>query len=562
MSDTRSNQRVDVLFITHLIGARGTGDPKIYEPLRMKLGEHEATIPVLRIAAGNTGVREEMQQFMKAFAKRGGPPVLTPFFLEDYMRRRDLVLEEVPCFETGQQQIEDAVSRGVGLIAISTTWLSGFRDASYIRAVAARLKTLAPSVPIVAGGVGARKGFRSRQLLTEGKVAQITADDLAHHYLLIDPVLDKDLDAIIVSEGGEATLAAMAQRIREGRDFRDLPNLAFPDNGAFVFTETVPEFSDLDGETVDWGHHAGQLTGFEVPIHTAVGCPFQCGFCDFACLYKPRLRSVDSLLSEISTLTDTGPGPHRVFFTDDNIAINRNRLVTLTRALIDRKANLVWRAFIRADAVDAETAVLMRDSGCRECLLGIESGDAGILKNMRKSLNPDVALKAVQMLDVNGISTQCTFVVGFPGETADSIANTVALISAFPSGGVASALHRYYLFCFQVLPLSPVASPEQREAFGLTGLGDKWAHTTMNSEEAVAAVRDIFVRVKGPSHMYFEFAPPNWPLAATRRVMEMRDSIQKESLAGHDPSEGIKNLLQTVARIDETYGGAPSTSRL
>lgn len=561
MSDIRSNQRVDVLFITHLTGVRDMGDPKIYAPLRMKLGEHEATIPVLEIAAGNTGVREAIQQLKQDFAKRGGPPVLTPFYLKDYMRRRGLVLEEVPCLETGQQQVEDAVSRGVGLIAISTTWLPGFCNASYIRAAAARLKALAPSVPIVAGGVSVRKGLRSRQLLAEGKVAQITADDLAQQYLLIDPVLDKDFDALVVSEGGEFTLAAMAQRVREGRDFRDLPNLAFSDNGAFVFTETVPEFSDLDGETVDWKHHVSHLTGFEVPIRTAVGCPFQCGYCDFACLYKPNLRSVDSLVAEIATLTDSGPGPHRVFFTDDNIAINRNRLVNLTRALINRKANLVWRAFIRADAIDAETAALMRDSGCRECLLGIESGDAGILKNMRKHLNPDTALEAVRMLDVNGISTQCTFVVGFPGETADSIANTAALISAFPSGESAGALHRYYLFCFHVLPLSPVASPEQREEFGLTGLGEKWAHRTMNSEEAVAAVRDIFVRVKGPSHMYLEFAPPNWPLAATRRVMEMRDSIQKESLAGHNPSEGIKNLLQTVARIDAEYGGT-SISRL
>jgi len=316
----------------------------------------------------------------------------------------------------------------------------------------------------------------------------------------------------------------------------------------------VPEFSDLENEIVDWRNYAGRLFDLETPIRTAVGCPFQCGFCDFACLYKPSLRSVRSLLAEIKTLADTGPGPHRVFFTDDNIAINRKRLLDFTKALVEEESNIAWRAFVRADAIDAETAALMSDSGCRECLLGIESGDSTILKNMRKRLTPETALEAVRLLDANGINTQCSFVVGFPGENAQSIENTASLISAFPSGEGAGALHRYYLFGFQVLPLSPVASPEQREAFGLTGLGEKWAHKTMKSEEAAAAMKDIFVNVRGPSHMYLEFAPSNWPVAATRRVMEMRDTIQKRSLAGTDIAEDTKELLKTVRQIDSECG--------
>jgi radical SAM superfamily enzyme YgiQ (UPF0313 family) len=246
------------------------------------------------------------------------------------------------------------------------------------------------------------------------------------------------------------------------------------------------------------------------------------------------------------------PAPRRVFFTDDNVATTRRRLVELTRRLIADRLDLRWRAFLRADTVDAETAALLRDSGCCECMLGIESADPQVLANMSKRLDPDRARDAVDRLDAEGIRTLCTFVVGFPGECAASIERTAAFLSALPSGDRAKAFHRYYLFRFQVFPLSPVASPEQRARFGLVGVGENWSHATMDADEARGAIRQLFLKVRGPSHMYLETVPTEWSMAATRRVLEARDDVQKQRL--HGSADDSMSALLAAVRQAEAVG--------
>ena len=149
---------------------------------------------------------------------------------------------------------------------------------------------------------------------------------------------------------------------------------------------------------------------------------------------------------------------------------------------------------------------------------------------MGKKLAPERALQAVQRLDAHGIGTQCTFVVGFPGECAASLERTAQFISAMPSGESARGIHRYYMFRFELVPLCPAATPERRAEFGLTGIGEAWAHNTMNADEAREAMRTIFLAAEGPSHTYVERAPQEWTVAAARRVMELRDRLQKQRL--------------------------------
>ncbi|RKX34974.1 MAG: hypothetical protein DRP64_19635, partial [Verrucomicrobia bacterium] len=386
------------------------------------------------------------------------------------------------------------------------------------------------------------------KLVADGQLDGITPEQLADEFVLIDAKLDQDISAVVVDEGGEETLAEMAKRLRAGQNYLDLPNLAIPTEDGYRFTSEKFEPSNLDGEIVDWSRYTERLGPFDAPIRTAVGCPFQCEFCDFAQLYRPKLRSIESLLGELRTLAGSMPAPRNVFFADDNVAISQKRLTEFTRALVAERLQLSWRAFIRADSVDEESAELMRDSGCRECLLGIESGDPEILSNMNKRLDPDKALRAVELLDKNGINTQCTFVVGFPGECSRSIERTAAFISAFPSGDHANAIQRYYLFRFQALPLCPVSSSAaQRQRYQLEGLGEQWKHSTMDSQEALGAMRDLFLQVKGSSHMYTEIVPPDWSTAKTRAVMELRDEVKKAHLNNSPAAKQLEaELLESV----------------
>lgn len=546
--DTTMNNATDILFITHMEVPRDSGDPRAYDPLRHRVAGQQASIPWLRALAAGEDPAVAMKNLAARRAAFGMPPVLTPFYMQSYMERRGLSCADISCLEMGLEQVRTVLAGGIGLIALSTSWLAATGGADAIRRAAARLRELAPGVPIVAGGVGVRKGLQARKLLKEGWFGAISKEELARLYLLVDARQDRLLDAIVYSEGGEATLAEIARRIKSGQDFRDLPNLAIPGEDDYRFNPSQEEISDIDGERVDWSRYADRLRFFEAPIRTALGCPFRCEFCDFFGLYQSRLRSLDSLLAELRTVPSVNGAPRRVFFTDDNVAINRKRLVELTRAIAAEKLSVAWRSFIRADVIDAETADLLKESGCAECLLGLESGDAGILQNMRKRLDPEQSAKAVALLDARGISTQCTFVIGFPGETAKSLSNTAALISSFPSGDRAQAIHRYYMFPFTVTPLCPVAGPQRRAEYGLTGLGEQWKHSTMSSEDAIQAMREVFLQVEGASHLYLEFRPPEWSLAASRRVMELRDRLQKQHLRG-EPAEP-ETLLAAVREAE------------
>lgn len=540
---------VDVLFITHLQKPRETGAPAVYQPLRLQFHGYPASIPMLRVLAQAASPEAAFEQLPTTQAVMSAPPVFTPFYMHDYLTRRNLTFQEIPCLETGFDLVEELLRGGVGVMALSTTWLLGTDSANVVRSAVARLRALAPHVPIVVGGVGVRKGLRTRTLLEQGRLSDMSVETLANDYLLIDAKRDSVLDAILVGEDSEATLAELARRVKDGKGFKDLPNLAIPRAGEYVFGACTQEVSDVEGERVDWRLHAERVRRAEAPVRSAVGCPFQCEFCDFSGLYAARTRSMESLVAELRTLADALPAPRRVFFTDDNIAVNRRRVLELTDALIAADLGLSWRAFVRADAIDAHAADRMRESGCRECLLGIESGDPRILKNMNKRLDPERATASIRLLDERGINTQCTFMVGFPGENSASIDRTVQFISALPSGDSAGAIHRYYIFRFQVAPLCPAASPESRERFGLQGIGENWSHKTMNSEEAAAAVREVFTRVHGPSHMYLELLPPDWSPAATRSVLEIRDAIQKDRLRNVD-ADGFARLLASVREAE------------
>jgi radical SAM superfamily enzyme YgiQ (UPF0313 family) len=537
-----------VLFVTHLQARRDTGNLDVYRPLRLEVNGLPGTLPVLRILAAGGDIERALRELAARHAVAAGPPVLTPVYLHDYLARRGISFRELPCIEGpgAEPLLAEALRDGVRLVALCTTWLLGPEGAEAVRRAAAMVRSLAPGVPIVAGGVGVRKSLRARELFLAGRTPGITADELARDFLLIDPARDRGLDALVLSEGSEADLAAMVEQVRAGRSFADLPNLALPGPDGYRFTASAPRLTELDTELVDWSGHAARLDGFEAPVRTAVGCPFRCEFCDFAGLYQPRGRSLDSLVAELRTL----PAPRRVFFTDDNLGVTRRRLVDFARRLVREGLGLRWRAFLRADTIDGETAALLRDSGCCECLLGIESADPQVLAAMNKRLDPERARNAIERLDAEEIRTQCTFVVGFPGECAASIERTAAFLSALPAARRARAFHRYYLFRFQVSPLCPAARPEQRARFRLAGLGEQWAHATMDAEEARAAIRELFLKVRGPTHMYLEMVPPEWSMASARRVLEARDALQKRRLCGGVEAGGTAALLGIVREAD------------
>ncbi|MBN1799389.1 MAG: radical SAM protein [Spirochaetales bacterium] len=538
---------IDILFITHLEIPRDTGDPEVYKPLRLHIGKNEATFQFLEYFVKKKEINFSDKKTCYEENKIFLPPVLTPIYLSDYVTKRGLNFFEIPCLEIYKEQVKKILKKRINIIAISTTWLPGFYGARIVRRAVNLLRSYVSHVPIIIGGVLVLKSIKIRALILNKEINYLRTRELAEHYFLIDSNLDKKINAFIMSGGGEKTLVEIAKRVKNGIDYRNLPNLAIPTYKGYHFTDIEPENIDLNNEIVDWRRHKNKIQYAEAPIRTGVGCPFNCSFCDFAGLYKTNIRSMESLLIELKTLIKAMPEPRNVYFTDDNLAVTKRRLKEFTKSLIKAKLGIKWRAFCRVDAIDSEVAELMRVSGCIGCSLGIESGDALILKNMNKKVDIEYALKVIEILDNVGINTLSTYIVGFPGETTSSIERTAQFISSIPSGKYAHATHLYYLFRFEVTPLSPVSRKAERIKYNLKGIGEKWSHNTMNSEEAKEAICKIFLKVNGPSHLYFESLPKEWTKNKINNFLEMRDSLQKKYLHDNKPID-IACLIDNISK--------------
>ena len=246
-------------------------------------------------------------------------------------------------------------------------------------------------------------------------------------------------------------------------------------------------------------------------------------------------------------------GVRRVYFTDDNLFTSRRRAAELCRALIDSKMAMKWRGMVRVGMVDEEIAELMARSGCMEILLGIESGDPGILRRMKKRVTPRQILDGIAWLNRRGINTKSTFIIGFPGETEQTVGRTVDLLNAYPTDG--PAVHRYLFFTFAVLPLSEVAGRELRQAYGLEGYGYHWRHATMDSAQAselLAAAQEQLKPQLSPSYVLEVPEMPGLTVEQIKRIYLLRNRLARLDRAGLKEPSG----RELWRRLEESFAGA------
>jgi p-methyltransferase len=233
--------------------------------------------------------------------------------------------------------------------------------------------------------------------------------------------------------------------------------------------------TDSQGETtLDWNHFARD---FVVPVNymrTARSCPFSCAFCNFPTFAGDhKLASIDAIETELQLLK--AMGVEYMIFVDDTFNVPLPRFKKLCRMMIKNKFDFKWVSFFRCSNADDETFALMAESGCIAVYLGVESGDQTILNNMNKFAQIDRYIYGINQLNTHGIVTHCALIVGFPGETRDTVMNTMAFMDkARPTCFNA---HLYYHD-----PLPPIH--KRSEEFGILGGDFSWRHNTMDWREA------------------------------------------------------------------------------
>ena len=227
-------------------------------------------------------------------------------------------------------------------------------------------------------------------------------------------------------------------------------------------TIPMPDWLQLPPASYPHSPHAVIARGNPIGIvMTSRGCPSRCTFCSSNNFYKGiRQRSVENVIEEVKFQIEH-LGIQELQFTDDNLTLRREYIINLCNALLENNIKIAWSTpnGVRADKVDKEVLTLMKKSGCYLIDFGIESANNQILKNIRKGETIEQIDMAINLAHEAGMITQGNFIFGLPGETKETIKETIDY-------AVNSKLDRAGFFALRLLPGSDL-SKQMKEKYQL-----------------------------------------------------------------------------------------------
>lgn len=167
-------------------------------------------------------------------------------------------------------------------------------------------------------------------------------------------------------------------------------------------------------------------------IVTSRGCPAGCKYCIKHVTYQNsvRVRSAENIIAELKVLADLGIT--NVHMYADLFTVNREHVMGLCQGILDAGLKIKWMCNSRVDYVDAEMLALMGKAGCWLISWGIESADETILKRAHKGYKKEQAFRALTWAKAAGIKNWGYFIIGLPGETAESIRATIDYAKELP----------------------------------------------------------------------------------------------------------------------------------
>jgi hopanoid biosynthesis associated radical SAM protein HpnJ len=227
-----------------------------------------------------------------------------------------------------------------------------------------------------------------------------------------------------------------AYEFAHGKPLEEILGISYLKNGSVVHTPDRPEVQDLDSlpHVTEVYRRDLDVTRYNVPfllypyvsLYTTRGCPAQCTFCLWPQTLSGhpwRKRSTDDVAREMAKAKELWPDVREFFFDDDTFNIQKVRTVELCEKL--KPLNITWSCTSRV-TTDYETLKAMKEAGCRLLIVGYESGDPQILKNIKKGATVERARQFTKDCHKLGLVVHGDFILGLPGETHETIRTTVA----------------------------------------------------------------------------------------------------------------------------------------
>ncbi|HZZ16409.1 MAG TPA: hopanoid biosynthesis associated radical SAM protein HpnJ, partial [Candidatus Sulfotelmatobacter sp.] len=221
----------------------------------------------------------------------------------------------------------------------------------------------------------------------------------------------------------------------KGKPLAEIPGVSFLKDDKIVHNSDAPQIQDLDAlpHVTDVYKRDLDVTRYNVPfllhpyvsLYSTRGCPAQCTFCLWPQTLSGhpwRKRSTADVAAEMSKVKQLWPEVKEFFFDDDTFNIQKARTVELCAKL--KPLGLTWSCTSRV-TTDFETLKAMKEAGCRLLIVGYESGDQQILKNIKKGATVERARQFTKDCHKLGLVIHGDFIMGLPGETHETINNTI-----------------------------------------------------------------------------------------------------------------------------------------
>lgn len=289
------------------------------------------------------------------------------------------------------------------------------------------------------------------------------------------------LNALIFDSQGENSLLQLVKEFNG--DLSKVANLIYKNaNDEICITERCPENNDLNKHI----SLSNVPSGSVVHLHSGRGCNFKCAFCSYPITGgKRELMEIESVLSYIREARERGVSS--IIFSDDTFNVPQERFETLLDRMIETGLTIPWYSFLRCQFVDAKLVKKMQKSGCRGVFLGIESGSNEVLANIGKGATVEHYRQGIKWLKGEGITTVGSFIIGFPGETQETLSLTEDFIAT-------TELDYYFMQLFYYLHHAPIFNDAAK--YDLKGNGIMWSHSTMDYKQASAGMEQIYMRAK------------------------------------------------------------------
>jgi len=227
--------------------------------------------------------------------------------------------------------------------------------------------------------------------------------------------LEDGFDCVVIGEGENAILDIA----KAAREKKELPSLI-----------QLPYISDLDSVPLparhllpinSYGYDIGQQ-GYATTIITSRGCAFNCVFCSKDVWQKSvRFNSVNYVIEELKSII-SDYGIKHFLFLDDAINLKKDRILDLCLKL--KPLGIKWRCYARADFNAKEILLAMKEAGCVEIGVGIESGSQKILDTIGKGCTVEKNTTFVRDCKEAGIVVNAFIMIGLPGETYETVEAT------------------------------------------------------------------------------------------------------------------------------------------